>query len=69
MRGIEGLGQFLQGLLARGSAQQSELAELADRVIETLVGAFDRLVRRADLLLARPGSVRVGRGRARPEGV
>jgi hypothetical protein len=63
VRVIEDLGQFLQGLLARGPAQQSTFA------IETLVGAFDRLVRRADLLLARPGSVRVGRGRLRSEGV
>ena len=50
---IEGLGEFLQGLLARGPAQQAELAELPDRVIEIGVGAFDRLVDLANLLPAR----------------
>ena len=69
MRVIEGLGEFLQGLLARGPAQQSKLAELLDRVIEIRVGAFDRLVRLADLLPARGASVRVGRGPVRPDRV
>ena len=69
MRVIEGLGEFLQGLLARGPAEQSKLAELPDRVIEIRVGAFDGLVRLADLLLARRASVRVGRGPVRPDRV
>ena len=56
VRVIEGLGEFLQGLLARRAAQQAELAELPDRVIEIRVGAFDRLVRLADLLPARGAS-------------
>jgi hypothetical protein len=49
VRVIEGLGEFLQGLLARGPAQQAKRAELPDRVIEIRVRAFDRRVRRADL--------------------
>ena len=61
VRVIEGLGEFLQGLLARGPAQQAKLAELPDRVIEIRVGAFDRLVRLADLLPARRAPARVGR--------
>ena len=53
VRVIEGLGEFLQGLLARGPAQQAKLAELPDRVIEIRAGALDRLVRLADLPPAR----------------
>ena len=49
VRVVEALGQFLQGLLARGPAQQCKLAELPDRVIEIRVGALDCLVRLADL--------------------
>ena len=60
---IERRGQLLQGLLARGPAQQSKLAELPDRVIEIRIRAFDRLVRLADLLLAR---ARVGARRPWP---
>jgi hypothetical protein len=57
------------GSWIRGPAQQAKLAELPDRVIEIRVGAFDRLVRRADLLPARHLSVRVGHSRVRSEGV
>ena len=38
VRVIERRGQLPQGLLARGPAQQSKLAELPDRVIEIRVG-------------------------------
>jgi hypothetical protein len=64
---IERRGQLLQGLLARRPAQQSKPAELPDRVIEIRVGAFDRLVRLADLLLARRPSVRVDHSRVRSD--
>jgi hypothetical protein len=60
VRVIERRGQLLQGLPARGPAQQAKLAELADRVIEIRAGAFDRLVRRANLPVPRDALVRVG---------
>ena len=69
MRVIEGLGEFPQGLLARGPAQQAKPAKLPDRVIKTRAGAFDGLVRLTDLPPARPASGRVGRGRVRPDRV
>jgi hypothetical protein len=52
VRVIERRGQLLQGFLARGPAQQSKVAELPDRGIEIRFGAFDGLVRLADLLPA-----------------
>jgi hypothetical protein len=69
VRVIERRGQLPQGLLARGPAQQAELAELPDRVIKTRAGALDRVVRLADLPPARRASGRAGRGRVRPDRV
>ena len=55
-------GELLQRLLAGRPAQQRKVAALPDRVIEIRVGAFDGVVRVADLLPARSASIDVGVG-------